>query len=362
MGAAIAEEPGRASVARHLVDGVRPFERAPIVQRLEAGTDRPAVHHPGGYRPKLAVGGACHGLVEEAVGLFEAAELHQRVSLQGKAESAKIGIAETLAKIKSALGQRQTVFGIARGESQQALGEGEGALLDTVGLLLEMALSLGQPAGGRRKLETYDVVDDEGERNRAGPPVVALLDMECVGPLPRADQVLVQARPERRLAERFEIGRTEREPLVGGRKQIVAAWPIAQVDGFTGIGQRAVESSRGVDTRAAPAFARAFARDHPGRNRHIRQANTPVVLALEQLELVIEVEEMLLDRGVAHAERLRHLPDGCRLDEGFGAAGRPAQRRQDVALAPREIGRFAGYHFPRMNRRQVSEITNFSVS
>ena len=55
---------------------------------------------------------------------------------------------------------------------------------------------------------------------------------------------------------------------------------------------------------------------------------------------------MLLDRGVADAQPVRNVADGCRLDKCIRAAGcGPTERYQHIALAPRQMRRSSVGHF-----------------
>src|SRR5262249_37433595 len=108
--------------------------------------------------------------------------------------------------------------------------------------------------------------------------------------------------------------------------------------GWDGIDRRRLGVvDAGVRDRRGVVAAEIAPRDDAERDRVVRGPGAATLRALRQPELLLELQEVLLDRRLRDAELLGDLADRRRLGERLRVEQRPAQRDEHVAFAWREL-------------------------
>jgi hypothetical protein len=222
-----------------------PLAGTPPLQDLLAGVQHRAVDRADHDRGELAGDHRHHGLVERGHGFAHPAQPHQGAAQDVQRERDQVGVASVPAD--PGCPRRHLLRGrvVARHDVLDRDREQQVAALGAVRrLVLQEPVGAGEPAAGLRQLSPAAQMERQPERAAGGPPGIAGLGMQLLGPLQRPQAVRHAAEEVGRGPQQLQILRRQRGRLVGQRERGIRIGPREPPGGLVASCQLAVPAHR----------------------------------------------------------------------------------------------------------------------
>jgi hypothetical protein len=160
-----------------------PLMGAPPLQDLLAGIDHRAVQVAGEHRRQLPGHDRHHRLVQQPQALVDPARPYHGPALEAERERDQVGIGEPPADGDRPPRRPPRARVVTAHHLPQRLRDQQVATLGARLLVLQQSVGPGQPATRLGELALVDQVEAEPERAPRGPPAIAALGVEPLGPL-----------------------------------------------------------------------------------------------------------------------------------------------------------------------------------